>query len=199
MPITMGPITLASCPGTGSRWLQEVCRGPLGFGWKSIPGICGGPLLERTAQAGANDRHVAGPATVTITRNVAELLRTWFVRFRNPPLDPTQLPVLRSERHTVVMGEFNETLGYWGPDFKTWLDAYLSNAGGWMTTLLDRYAQQAANVLHTEHLTNESIAFFHRQEIKFEEEDVRTFPRLGVRNNKPPWPIGYRDKILYVG
>lgn len=204
MPMTLGPIVMAAAPGTGSFWLQQLLsdsKKGLGLG----RGALGNTVVVRKAAARDWDRHCPGPCTVTIVRNVDTLLRSWFLRFRKPPppleaiiADPK---VLHPGKFYIYLADINVAIDYWGPDFKTWLDAYLANAAGSVTTLLERFTSVAANVLHQEDLVNETICFLHRQKIKFDEQKVRDYPRLSVHaKGKPPeWPDGYAAKIREAG
>lgn len=211
MPMTLGPISIAAAPGTGSFWLQQLLSEPkkgLGLGRGEVlkPKANGEiSVVVRKAEARDWDRHCPGPCTVTVVRNVDTLLRSWFLRFRKPPppleaiiADPK---VLHPGKFYIYLADINVAIDYWGPDFKTWLDAYLDNAPGSVTALLERFTSLAANVLHQEDLVNETICFLHRQQIKFDEQKVRDYPRLSVHaKGKPPeWPEGYAAKIREAG
>ncbi len=121
MPMTLGPIVMAAAPGTGSFWLQQMLQEPkkgLGMYRGGVgPQIQHGLYSERTVRgtiapgrvryglhrgeddkvivrkaiAWKWDRHAPGPCTVTIVRDVSEILRTWFVRFRKAPPPPTSV------------------------------------------------------------------------------------------------------------
>lgn len=223
MPITLGPIVLAACPGTGSFWLQQMlneprpsglglgCRFPTvrrlgkggGFEIQSRVGLLPATVTVRKLEAWTYDRHAPGPATVTIIRDISEILRTWFVRFRKAPPPPGVIrdnPGLLHPGHFhVYLGEINMAVDYWGPDFPTWLDAYLANASGSMTKLLGRFTIEAKHILHQENLVEETITMLGAEGIEFDEQTVRGYPRLSVARDKPPWPAGYQEKLRAAG
>ncbi len=206
MPMTLGPIVLAACPGTGSFWLQQLLSEPkrgLDLGQGEV--LKSGTVRIRKVVAQDWDRHAPGPCTVTIVRGVDELLRSWFLRFRRPPPPLEAIlaepKILHPGSFYIYLADINVVIDYWGDDFQTWLDAYLEHAGGMLTKLLKRFTRQAENVLHMEDLVNETIAFLHRQKVDFDEQKVRDFPKLTVQTKgpPPPWPDGYAEKIREAG
>ncbi len=199
--MTLGPIVMAACPGTGSFWLQQVLQEK--DGCNLVRGGIRAQVTVKKAVAWQWDRHAPGPCTVTIVREVDELLRCWFGRFRKRPppaaavlAEPT---ILHSGSFYVYLGEINTAIDYWGPDFQTWLDAYLKNAGGMVTALLGRFIFQAKHVLHQEDLLEHTIVMLRAEGIEFDEAKVRAYPRLTVTKEKPPWPDGYQSRILAAG
>lgn len=199
--MTLGPIVLAACPGTGSFWLQQVLTEPDGCG------LGRGPIrtmVVRPAIAFRWDRHAPGPCTCTIIRNVDELLRSWFMRFRKKP-PPHQAiahspDLLHPGNFLVYLGEINTLIGYWGPDFKTWLDAYLTNATGEATKLLGRFTEYAIHTLHQENLLEETIGMLRYENVEFDEDKVRAYPKINqAKKETPPWPDGYAEKIIEAG
>lgn len=204
MPMTLGPIVMAACPGTGSFWLQQLLQEPDGCGL-----VRGGPFQSvvrvRKVVAWKWDRHAPGPCTVTIVRKVDELLRSWFHRFRKAPPPPGAIrdnpDVLHPGSFYIYLGEINMAIDYWGEDFQTWLDAYLKNAPASVTRLLERFTSQADHILHQENLLEETIVMLRAEGIEFDEAKVRAYPKLTVSKKKPPWPSegGYQAKLLAAG
>lgn len=222
MPIELGPITLAACPGTGSHWLQEVLRSkkPLGLGFISnretkwfSQGIVQSRIrpANRTGRerrcislkngslvlddSSTYDRHDAGPCTVTIVRGVDSLVRSWFMRFRMMVAAPGNVGSI-----FAYMLDFNRTINYEGEDFETWLDIYLDKKSGAITALLETFTSQAKYVLNQESLADETVQMLMDEGLEFDEQAVRDYPRLGKSKKTPPeWPSGYRNKILTAG
>lgn len=201
MPMTLGPIVIAACPGTGSFWLQQMLQEPDGCHL-----VRGGILKQMTvkkAVAWKWDRHAPGPCTVTIVRSVDELLRSWFVRFRKAPPPPGVIrdnaTVLHPGHFHVYLGEINMAIDYWGPDFKTWLDHYLKNTPGAVTCLLERFTSEAKHVLNQENLLEETIVMLRAEGIDFDEAKVRAYTMINRTKVKPPWPDGYAYKLVEAG
>lgn len=194
--MTLGPITMSGAPGTGSFWLQQMLQTPEGLGL-----VRGGPYTTNdkvpVAVGWRWDRHAPGPCTCTCVRNVDELLRCWFGRFRKKP--PPASTSLRPDSFYVYLGEINTKINYWGPDFKTWLDSYLSHATGEVTKLLARFTRYAIHTLHQENLVEDTIKMLQYENVEFDEAKVRAYPRINETKDKPPWPGGYQDKLIAAG
>ncbi len=196
-------IVLAAPPGTGSAWLEYSLRQETPL--KTTPHTMSALNRERFEQWKC-DRHSPGRfITVTVRRNVDEWLRTYFCRFRGDLSEGQQ-------KRLPYIVEFNEKVGYDGPDFQAWLDAYLERNPGGATRVFDLFSH-ARHVLRAETLVDGTVAMLRDERISFQEQKVRCFPKVnrtegqssGLEGSpawamkKPAWPAGYREKVLAVG
>ena len=185
-------------PGTGSVWLQEVLLREVGLGKASDPG--------NTA-----DRHRPGPCTATIVRDIPELVRCWFVRFRDvPPIRGCRRGMYGgSGNYQIYLGDVNGAVNCPDPDcrlnpppleFRKWLDAYLERAPGSITRVMDMFTPHAKYILHQETLAEDTVEMLKAEGITFDEDAVRNHQRTNVTEQpKPDWPHGYRNKVGAVG
>ncbi len=196
--MTLGPISIAAAPGTGSMWLQEVLDIEVGLGH---------PRDKRAAPA----RHCPGPCTATIVRDIPELVRCWFVRFRDvPPIRGWERVVYGGNgNYQVYLGDVNGLVNCPDPDcrlnqppleFRVWLDAYLERASGSVTRIIDMFTPHAKYILHQETLAGDTVAMLTAEGIAFDEYAVRNHRRTNVTERaKPDWPYGYLEKVAAAG